>query len=446
MKIVVIGVGQVGRSVAHALCDEHEVVVVDKNPERLERIRSETDVLSYEGDGGNLDTLETAGVSTADLVIGSTSDDRSNILICSTAQALNEETFTIARVAETEYLSTWSQLREAFNVDYMVGADYLTARSIVDVAGLPTARDVEFFGQGRIEMAEFTIPPESPLAGTVVRNLDLGDNINLVAVFNQDQMEIVRGDTHLQPEARLLVIGPPDQILNFAGSLSPPFRTDQARHVMILGGGEIGYQTARMLEERGIEPRLVEKNPQRARHLAQALPDTLVLQNDATDPDFLRREGAPDTDLIVSALTPDERSLLATLLSRNLGAEQILSVVHNSAYESLFDVNGVDVTVNPRREVIEEILRHTRERDVEKMTFVERGQGEVIELKLEPDSPLVGRPLEAAIQEIPHHFVVGAVVRDRRVLTPRGNSVLQRGDHLVIFVDAEHSDEVLDQI
>jgi len=446
MKVVIIGVGQVGRSVAHALAEDHEVIVVDKDPDRLELIRAETDVLTREGDGARVETLKTAGVPEADLVIGSTSDDRSNILICSTARALSSDAFTIARVAETEYLATWSQLREAFNVDFMVGADHLTARSIVEVAGLPAARDVEYFGQGRVVMAEFTIPAESPVAEKTVQALDLSDGVNLVAVFDDDQMEIVRGKTRLHPENRLLVIGKPTQVERFGSTLAPKAHLKSVRQVLILGGGEIGYQTARLFEQRDLEPRLVEKNPDRAHTLAQELPDTLVLQDDATDPDFLRREGVADTDLVVSALTPDERNLLASVLSRELGAEKVLSVVHHGAYEPVFTRSGIDATVNPRREVIEEILRHTRARDVEKITFVEHERGEVVEIELNGDSPLVGTPLEEAVQAVPHNFVLGAVIRNDDVLIPRGKTVLERGDHVVMFVDAEVADEVLETI
>ncbi len=443
MKVVVIGVGQVGSSVAHALADEHEVIALDKNPDRLDSLRSEADVLTHEGDGAKVEVLKTAEVQSADLVIGSTSDDRSNILICSTARALNEGAFTIARVAETEYLATWSQLREAFNVDFMVGADHLTARNIVEVAGLPTARDVEYFGQGRVVMAEFTIPEKSPVSGRTVQDLNLNDAVNLVAVFDDDTMEIVQGSTRLCAETRLLVIGKPSQVEQFGAELVPRTRLRQARHVMILGGGEIGYQTARLLEQRDLKPRLVEQDPDRAQTLAEELPNTLVLQNDATDPDFLRREGVADADLVVSALTPDERNLLVSVLSREIGASKVLSVIHNGTYESVFSCSGIDVTVNPRREVIEEILRHTRERDVEKITFVEHERAEVVEIELDADSPLVGHPLQETVQEVPHNFVLGAVVRDEDVLTPRGGTVLREGDRLVMFLDAEVADEVL---
>jgi trk system potassium uptake protein TrkA len=446
MKVVVIGVGQVGRSVAHALAEEHEVIAVDKDPDRLEKIRAETDVLTYEGNGAKLEVLKTAEIQDADLVIGSTSDDRSNILICSTARALNKDAFTIARVAETEYLATWSQLQEAFNVDYMVGADHLTARNIVEVVGLPTARNVERFGQGRVVMAEFTIPEKSPVAEKTVQALQLSEGVNLVAVFDDEHMELVRGTTRLQPGTRLLVIGQPSQVEQFAGTLTPKSRVRQARQIMILGGGEIGYQTARMLEQRGLQPRLVEKDPDRAQALAQELPDTLVLQNDATDPKFLRREGVADTDLVVSALTPDERNLLTSVLSLDLGAKQVLSVVHRDVYESVFTRSGIDTTVNPRREVIEEILRHTRVRGIEKITFVERDRGEVVEVELTAENSIVGRPIEEAVEAMPHNFVLGAVIRDGEVLIPRGKTVLEPQDHLVMFVETDVSAEVLEAL
>jgi len=446
MKVVVIGVGQVGRSVAHALAEEHEVIVVDKDTDRLETVRAETDVLTYEGNGARVEVLKSAEIQDADLVIGSTSDDRSNILICSTARALNGGAFTIARVAETEYLATWSQLREAFNVDFVVGADHLTARNIVEVVGLPTARNVEHFGQGQVIMAEFTIPEESPVAGKTVQALNLSDGVNLVSVFDDEHMEIVRGTTTLRPGTRLLVVGRPSKVEQFAGTLTPKTRVRQARQIMILGGGEIGYQTARMLEQRGLEPRLVEKDPDRAQALAQELPKTLVLQNDATDPNFLRREGVMDADLVVSALTPDERNLLTSTLSRDLGAERVLSVVHRDVYESVFTSSGIDTTVNPRREVIEEILRHTRVRGIEKITFVERDRGEVIEVELTAESPLVGSPIQEAVEAVPYNFVLGAVIRQSEVLIPRGRTLLEEGDHVVLFVDAEEADEVLEAI
>lgn len=448
MNILIIGAGQVGRSVAQALAEKHEVTVVDKDPGRLDQVRPTTDASTFEGNGVRLGILKSAGVETANLVIGSTGDDRTNILICSTARALNGGAQTIARVSDTEYMATWSQLRDAFNVDTVVGANYLTARSIVDIVGLPMARDVEFFADGRVQMAEFNVPSNGPLTGRLVEDLNISDLVNLLAVFEpmeegQGEVEVVRGKTRLSADSRLLAVGKPDQLMRFAERLAPESRTHKTNRVMILGGGEVGYQTARMLGERDIKPRLVEKDSERAQFLAQSLRGTLVFEDDALNPDFLRQEGVPDADLIVSTLTPDERGLLATLQAKDLGAKKTVSVVRNGLYQSVFERGGVDVTVNPREEVIEEILRHTRERRVEKITFFEHDQGEVVEVELSANSPLVGQPLGTAVRDMPGRFVVGAVVRDSSVLVPRGKTILKEGDHLVVFIDREVSDQVL---
>jgi trk system potassium uptake protein TrkA len=451
MNVLIIGAGQVGRSVAQALAEKHEVTVVDKDPDRLEQVRSTSDVSTVEGNGVRLSVLKSADVETANLVIGSTGDERINILICSTANALNGTAQTIARVSDTEYMATWSQLRDAFKVDTVVGANYLTARSIVDIVGLPMAQDVEFFASGRVQMAEFNVPSNGPLTGRLVEELNTSDLVNLLAIFEpmqngQEEVEIVRGKTRLSADSRLLAVGKPDQLMRFAERLAPESRTHKTNRVMIFGGGEVGYQTARMLEDRDIKPRLVEKDPERAQFLARSLRGTLVFEDDALNPDFLRQEGVPDADLIVSTLTPDERGLLATVQAKDLGAKKTVSVVRNGLYQFVFEGAGTDVTVSPKQEVIEEILRYTRERRVEKITFFEHDQGEVVEVELNADSTLVARPLEKAMREMPNRMVVGAVVRDGSVLIPRGKTILKEGDHLVLFIDREVSDQVLELI
>ena len=444
MKTVIIGAGRVGRSVARVLAQKHDIIVIDHDAEALETVRFESDVMTYEGNGADLDVLEGAGVSSADLVVGSTSDDRSNILICNTAKALNEEVFTVARVAETEYLATWSHLRKAFNVDFMVGEDYLTAQAVARVGGFPGAQHVELFCKGRVEMAELEIPEGSSLAGRTVQEANLPRSVNLAAVFSGNTFEIARGGTRLDQGRRLIVFGRPDDVQQFGRRLSGTDGTNPLQRAMIFGGGEIGYQTARLLEQRGAEPKLVEQNPERARFLAENLPNTIVLQNDATDPEFLQQEGAADADVLISALTPDERNLLTALLSKRLGTGRAISVVHDDRYESTFENNGIDVTINPRREVIEEILRFTRGEGLEKVTFIEHHRGEVIEVELGAGSSLVGRPLQEAASEMPRDLVVGAIARGERIVIPRGDTTLEAGDHLVVFVDTHAVDQALE--
>lgn len=420
---------------ANALAEEHHVVVVDYDPERLEKVRFESDVMTYEGSGVDLDVLRDVEVAQADMVIASTSDDQTNILICSTAKALSKDTFTIARVAETGYLTIWSRVKEAFNADLIVGSNDLTAHGIVRIAGLRTARHVELFAGGKVEMAELKIPPGSPIAGRTVKDTRLAENVNLAAVLDGDELEVIHGGTCLRPNTRLVVIGQPDGVQKFSREISPIAEKRQISRIVILGGGEIGYQTARLLEQQNIRPKLVEWDRGRANFLAENLPGTIVLQNDATDPDFLRREGVPDTEILVSAMRPDDRNLLTALMGKRLGAERSVSVVHNAKYEPFFVDSGVDVTLNPRREVIEEILRYTRRGGVKKISFVGHHRGEVVEIELSPESPLVGRPLKESAKDLPQEIVIGAVSREGRIIIPRGDTVLKAADHLVIFAD-----------
>lgn len=445
MRIVVVGVGQVGRAVAEGLSGEHEIIVVDHDPDKLENIRHHADVMTLEGDGADLEALEGADVADADMVIASTDDDRTNILVCATADALNDEVFTIARVADTGFLRSWRYSKRAFNVDLMVGSDFLTAQSIVQVGLRQMAQVVEYFNRGRIAMVEFDVPPNSELAGQLVRDVDIYPGLRYAAVFDDEQMEVVSGDTRIPPGGRLLVIGKIEEVGEVGRQLTAA-DTEPIERVFILGGGEIAYQTAKLLEQRDLVPKVVERDRERGKFLAKNLPDSFVLNEDATDPDFLRSEGLERAQLVISAMRPDERNLLASLQAKHLGADRVVSVVHNQKYEALFDDFNVDVTVNPRNKVIQEILRHTRDRPLEKVAFVEKHRAEVIEVELDTDSVLVDRPLKDAARDLPEAIVIGAASRGERTVIPGGETELRAGDTLVIFAESKVVNELMDKI
>lgn len=446
MQIVVVGAGQVGSGVANGLDEEHEIVVIDHDPDKLDRLRYEADVMTYEGNGADIDVLKKADTDEADMIVASTDDDRTNILVCGTARALNDDIFNVARVAETGYLKAWRHSQEAFNVDLMVGSDYLTARKIVQVALQQRAKDVEYFGHGDVEMAEFDVPDDSPLTGRPVKEVDAPEGLRFAAVFDgAGGMEVVRGDTVIEGGDRLLVIGRSDDVGEFGDNLGRDDEQDVSQ-AFILGGGEIAYQTAQLMERQGLRPKIVEWDRDRAEFLAQNLPNSFVLNDDATDPAFLEEEGISRAHLVVSALRPDERNLFCSQLAHHLGADQVVSVVHETRYTSLFETCGITTTVNPRNEVIEEILRHTRARYFEKIAFVDKHRGEVVELKLQPESPLIGKPLGERAEDLPEAMVIGAVSRDGDILIPTGDTELQAGDDLVIFVASDTVDELIERI
>ncbi|QCS43429.1 Trk system potassium transporter TrkA [Natrinema versiforme] len=441
MRVLVVGAGEVGSNIAESLDDDHHVVVIDTDPDRIDSITYSHDVLAIRGDGTSIETLREAGIENADMVIASTDVDETNIVICGAAKAVGGP-FTIARVKKTTLLRTWEQSTGAFGVDFMVSTNLQTAETIVRIAGLPNAHDVEAFAGGLVQMAEFEVEPDSPVAGETVSEADRFESLTFAALLREDDVIIPRGDTVITAGDAVVVIGSRESVRAFASSLTPEPTLEDAHEVVIVGGTDIGYQTARLFEAEGLEPRLVERDPDRARELAEQLPGTLVLESDATDIDFLVREHVDESDIVVSALESDEKNLLVSLLAKRIGVERTIGLVESGEYVDLFETVGIDVGVNPRLVTSEEITRFTRKRRAENVAMLESDRAEVLEIEIGEDSALFEARIQDAIADLPDGVVVGAISRDGDLITPRGETVVRGGDHVVLFVDTAVLDEI----
>jgi trk system potassium uptake protein TrkA len=439
MYVVIVGAGEVGSSIAESLADSHDVAVIDIDGVRVESLMYDTDVLGIEGDGADLDTLEAADVEKADILIASTDDDQTNILTCSTTMTVTDA-FTIARVKSAKFLRTWERSAGAFGIDHMVATNLLTAQTITRVVGLPAAQDVEMFANGLVQMAEFSVSESSPVANQTVQEADRYESLTFAAVLRGDSVVIPRGGTVLEPGDDVIVIGSPDSVHTFADELDPD--GGETHDILVVGGSDIGYHTARLLQERGLKPRLVERDHERAREIAESLEGTTVLESDATDRVFLEREHIEDVDIVITALDSDEKNLLAGLLAKRLGAERAVAVVDAGEYVDLFEAVGIDVAVNPREATAEEITRFTREHEAENVAIIESDRAEVLEIEVDAESILVDRPIRESMTDLPEGVVVGAITRDGAFVIPRGDTVIRRRDHVVVFVDIESLEEV----
>ncbi len=441
MRVIVVGAGEVGSNIAASLAADHHVAVVDTDADRVDEITYSHDVLAIRGDGTAIETLREAGIADADLVIASTDIDETNIVVCGAAKAAGDP-FTIARVRQTNLLRTWEESEGAFGVDFMVCTDLQTAETIVRIAGLPGAHDVETFADGLVRMAEFEIGPESPITGETVSAADRFESLTFAALLREDEVIVPRGETVIRAGDAAVVIGSESSVRAFAGALTPAPTLGDADEVVIVGGTEIGFQTARLFEAEGFESRLVERDPQRARELAERLPGTLVLESDATNVDFLVREHVGEADIVVAALESDEKNLLASLLAKRIGVERTIGVVEFGDYVDLFETVGIDVAVNPRLVTAEEITRFTRRRRTENVAMLEADRAEVLEIEIDADSVFFERSIQSATADLPAGVVVGAISREGELITPRGETVVEGGDHVVLFVDTEVLDAV----
>ncbi|OYR53516.1 Trk system potassium transport protein TrkA [Halorubrum sp. E3] len=441
MEVVIIGAGEVGTSIAASLATSHDVVVIDVDPSRTEELKFEYDVLTVAGDGTTSETQNSANVSDADMVIACTDDDQTNLVACGTSKTLGDA-FTIARVKNPEYLRTWERDQTAFGVDFMVCTDLKTAENIVRIIGLPAAIDVDPFAGGLVQMAEFELPEDSPVVGQTVAEADRFESLTFVGLFRNEEMILPRGETDIVAGDRAVVIGSPESIQLFAKDIAPQVTPDSTDDIVILGGSEIGYQTARLLEERELAGRIIEQDTDRAQWLAENLPETIVLEHDGTDTEFLTREHVDEADIVIAALDSDEQNLLISILAKRLGVDRVFSIVDSPDYITLFQEIGIDVAINPRTVTAEEIIRFTYESVAENIAVLENDQAEVLELELSENSRLVGKPIKNLVKEIEGQFVIGAITRKQSLISPRGETVLEPGDHVIILVEMEFASEL----
>jgi trk system potassium uptake protein TrkA len=200
------------------------------------------------------------------------------------------------------------------------------------------------------------------------------------------------------------------------------------------------------LEERGLKPRLIEQDHDRARYLAEELPNTLVMEHDATDTEFLAREHVDEADIVVAALDSDEKNLLVSVLAKRLGTDRVVAIVDSADYVPLFEEIGIDVAINPRQVTAEEITRFTREGVAENVSVLENDQAEVLEFELSDGCGLVGRPIQEAVADLEGDIVIGAITRNGENIIPRGETVLEPGDHIVVFVETSFVDELTSRV
>jgi len=441
MHVVIIGAGEVGTSIAASLAPDHDVVVVDKDESRTDQLKYELDVLTLTGDGTSLAVLERASVADADLFLACTDEDRANLVACGTAKAIDDP-FTIARTKSVEYLRTWERSEGAFGADFLVCSDLQTAERIVRIIGLPAAIDVDPFAGGLVQMAEFEITDDSPITGQTVAEADRFESLTFAGLFREGQLVLPSGDTVIESGDRAVVIGSAKSVQTFAMGIAPETVPDSAEDIVIAGGSEIGYHTARLLEQRRFSPRLVEQDPVRARFLAEELPGTHVLKHDATDTEFLVRENVDDAEVLVVTMGSDEQCLLVSVLAKRIGVDRVVAVVDNAEYVTLFEEIGIDVAVNPRGITAEEITRFRFQSVAENLAVLEEGQAEVLELELGADSGLVGKSIQNLDREIDGQFVIGAITRGRSLIIPRGDTELQSGDSIVVFAESDAVEEL----
>ncbi|SHI08369.1 Trk system potassium transporter TrkA [Desulfosporosinus lacus] len=430
MRIVIVGAGKVGFSLAQRLSEEgHEITVIEQDEERRLIVQNSLDVMTISGNGASPQILADFGLLKADLMVAVTDRDEVNMIACMAAKQAGISR-TIARVRNQEYAGK-NQLdfNKALGIDLTINPEMVTAVEISRILLTPAALDVEDFGDGKVRLLEVRVRAESPYVNIQLKRLTLPDQVLVVGILRQNRMIIPHGTDCLLPQDSVFFVGAQAAIEGFSEHFSET--KTKIQRVMIIGAGRIGRHLAKILDQEGISVKVIEKSRERCNELAKIIDKGLVLCGDGTDIDLLIEEGVGETDAVVCLTSDDKLNLLLALLAKDLGTQKTIVRVGRSEYMSLMGKVGVDVILSPRLLTAGVILRQVRQGEVVSVSLLEGAKAEAMEIVVSGKSSLIGRKLKDA--KIPDNILIGALVRGNELIIPDGNTILQAGDRAVIF-------------
>jgi trk system potassium uptake protein TrkA len=434
MRIIITGGGEVGFALSRALSPDHELFVIDHNPEVGDRF-SGLDVQFIPGSATSADVLRKARVDEVDLLIACTGLDEVNFVSCAIANRAGLAR-TICFVSRDDVLREGDDsMRAQFGIERVVWPEAQLADDIERIIAAPGAIDAETFSGGRIRLLEYRLQAGSPLTSGPISSLRVPHRALIIAVKRRDTFEIPRGDTRLAAGDKIVVMGTPEAIRELQPLVDPTAdRHSRRQMVTIIGGGDVGFRLAQRLDaSSNAEVRIFEKDPRRGELLAASLRRALVLQGDGTDLELLESEEIGRSDVLVSVIDNDERNLLASLLARQLGVRKIITRVSRPANLRLFERVGIDVALSARGAAVASVVHHVQGGRANLLAVLEEGQATVVEIVV----PAGYQPRALQDLDAPPQSIVGAILRGNEVVIPRGADQIRPFDRLVVFATSE---------
>lgn len=437
MKIIILGAGQVGGTLAEHLADEqNDITVVDSQSSTLRALQERLDIRTVHGDAGHPTTLLNAGAEDADMLIAVTNSDEINMLACSVAFTLYRTPTKISRIRSTDYLEKSKELFEsgAIPVDVIIGPEQLVTNNIEQLIANPGSLQVLDFAEGRIRLVAVRAISGGPIVGRQLQEIREHMpkiDTRVAAIFRDNQAIIPEGDTVVEPDDEVFFIAARENIRAVTSEL----RTidEPYRRVMIAGGGNIGATLAAKLE-RQYQVKVLELSYERCRTLSEMLEETIVLNGSANEPALLLQENIENTDVFCALTNNDESNIMMSMLAKRLGAKKVITLITNSAYADLVG-QEIDIAISPQQITIGSLLTHVRRGDISNVHSLRRGAAEAIELTAVGDSRssnIVGRRLDEL--NLPKGVSVGAILRGQEVIIAHSHVVVESQDHVILFL------------
>lgn len=444
MKIIVVGAGTVGSSIANFLTREgHEVIVLDAVRAKLLAVEEQLDVQTITGNACDPAVLRQVEIEKSDLLLAVTEKDETNLICAYTAKRLNCKR-VIARVrSRFFYEMEGVNFRTPLGIDLLISPEILTAYELANFVSVPNALAVASLARGRVELRTVKCATGSPFTGSALKNLQFPAGTLVASIRRDGQVMIARGNTIIQEDDRITLVGLPESVSRLSEQFVGVKHSGKPGDVCIAGAGETGMVLADLLEKRGHRVVLIEWNRDRAQLAGEKLQSARVLVGDATEVNLLREERIGDLDYFIGATGDDENNIMASLLAKELGVRRTACLIDRPDYGRVVEKIGIDVALSPRFVVANRVLAMVKGGRIRSVTLLDEGELEVIEYQALSKSRMTGTPLRDI--EIPDSALIGAVVQGDQVFIPRGDSVIKPGS-IVIAISTADGAERLDEL
>lgn len=438
MKIIILGAGQVGGTLAENLVGENnDITIVDTNSERLRALQDKYDLRVVNGHGAFPNVLREAGAQDADMLVAVTSSDETNMIACQVAYSLFNTPNKIARIRSLEFLAERDRLfnKEALPVDNLIAPEQLVTEYIYRLVQYPGALQVVDFADGKVGLVAIKAYYGGPLVGKALSSLrEHMPNIDarVAAIFRQDRPIRPQSTTIIEAGDEVFFVAASGHIRAVMAELQR-LEGDYKR-IMIVGGGNVGAGLARRLEKR-YTVKLIEHTLARAEQLSEELENTIVFCGDAADQELLIEEHIDQVDVFIAVTNQDEANIMSAMLAKKLGAKKTMVLIQRSAYVDLVQGGSIDVAISPQQATISALLTHVRRADIVNVYSLRRGAAEAIETIAHGDSStskVVGR--QVGELKLPPGATVGAIVRGDEVIIGHDQTVIEQNDHVVLFL------------
>ncbi|MBO8463074.1 MAG: Trk system potassium transporter TrkA [Firmicutes bacterium] len=436
MKIIIVGCGKVGSSLAEQLNqEEHEITVIDNNQKVVEQVSINCDVMGVIGDGVSYSVQMEAGVKDADLLIAVTDSDEKNLLTCLMAKKAGG-CKTIARVRNPVYHREIHYLREELGLSMIINPEKAAAQEMAKLIRFPSAIKVDTFARQRIELLQVKIPMGSKLHQCAIMDIPkrIGVDILICAVERKEEIVIPTGSFILQEDDRISIMGSYRQVNDFFRKIG--IEIPKVKKAMLIGGSRLAYYLAEMLLESGIQVRILEKEKQRCEELSELLPKAFIIEADGTDKEVLEEEGIGQMDFFASLTNLDEENIMLGLYANRYSHAKVVTKVNHLRFEDVIEDLNLGSVVYPKYITANSILQYVRARqnsygsNVETLYRIINNKAEALAFRIHANCSIIEKTFEEL--ELKENLLVCCIIRDTAVIMPRGQDVMKVGDVVIV--------------